>query len=647
MKNENKKHLVFRNLILGLTLLVCIFIAVIAWFSSLSKADANGLTVKSKTGEGLEISLDGANYSNEGITVENTHKFPLITSNGVISNDDNPYMNFFLPKLNRTTGTPITEGGAWAVKREAVRNEDFLEKDVYFRSKEHLNVSLSTDSVAEPKKETDGTLGNISGFGDFSRNYIAGASRVGFYDSSDNLQFIWAPNPKYQLIDSGDYTKIEKNESGGSEEFNPPYTTAWNLPGTKDYSKPLYLHERYAQGGNTSFSRQNTLMNYDADSNTYYGVIDIFGKLNVQHMVAVSYDSSEYPSSYLENNKVDKNIYYTFNEENVVKVAIQGEYNADNTTWPSLYFSITGDNKELFNNTEGYDRFQVLISYNANTKDFSVEDFVYYDKGSTPLKYGGGQGGQFGGAKEAVYNIDTSKSVVIASSDSGIRYGLAVQNNSIITNSIGASADTEIPFVSSNFLFKPEQDEGESTYKFKNINSGKYLSITTEGGLTLAQTPAEFQLLVGSNGPLLCCNGFYIGYSSGEFCSVSDINTAIEIFQGNDFDFEENGEQQSSYTCLEKNKDTETSLNRASGSVSSISDLYSTPVVDNLAYIQDAPIVELKKTKETDEYYTGHIKVRIWLEGTDREAKTPLQDGVFHTILAFTGTLVNDEQTQE
>lgn len=656
MKNENKKHLVFRNLILGLTLLVCIFIAVIAWFSSVSKADANGLTVSASNSGGLEVSLDGTNYSASSVTVENTHVFPLITSNG---------SDFILPRLNLSTGEPLKdENGNWAVKRDAVANEDYLETDIYFRSTEQLDVSLAGDSNVSPKKEEDGTLGNISDFGDFSRNYIAGASRVGFYDKSDNLQFIWAPNLKYELSNGGNYTKIEKKSEGGSSgsgSFNPSGGSSpvdwWmsmiegGYPGIDSGYEDIQQKTLYYYDYVNSNKLSSTQMKYNKNTGCYDGVLD-FADQYSNNMIAVfdngqsvAQDFKQYDqwiAATPDNGTLLKkgfDIYYDMKTTRYEPIPynqdIPGSGGDTKYSWVQLYLRVNS-------NPENYTQWQVHISYNPTTKVIKVEDFIFYKDSQNYVATDGVETLIGGGAPQSYYELDTEKSMIIASSEG---YGLSVDNDAVITQQISSYSSSEITFVPSEFIFKPESGSVPRSYKIKHINSNKYLSVSGDS-LILSDTASEFKLSAGTNGPLLYCNGYYIGYTSGGFDAVSVNSTAIEIFQGNVFTFNDNGIQQSSYTCLEKNKDTETSLNRASGSVSSISSLSSTPIVDDLSYINDVPIVKLAKENETDKYYTAHIKVRIWIEGTDREAKTPLMNGVFNALLSFTGAKANANQTQ-
>lgn len=53
--------------------------------------------------------------------------------------------------------------------------------------------------------------------------------------------------------------------------------------------------------------------------------------------------------------------------------------------------------------------------------------------------------------------------------------------------------------------------------------------------------------------------------------------------------------------------------------------------------LDGSPTVKLSGTPAEDEFYYGEIKIRIWAEGTDRDALLPLKDGKFKTELELTG----------
>ena len=86
---------------------------------------------------------------------------------------------------------------------------DYIELEVAFRSLSQMNVYLSEESFIEP---VDPDNGESNIYGNFSRDYIAGAMRVAILEGND-VKMLWAPNSQYQLIQNGN----------GSYSFNPGY----------------------------------------------------------------------------------------------------------------------------------------------------------------------------------------------------------------------------------------------------------------------------------------------------------------------------------------------------------------------------------------------------------------------------------------
>lgn len=62
--------------------------------------------------------------------------------------------------------------------------------------------------------------------------------------------------------------------------------------------------------------------------------------------------------------------------------------------------------------------------------------------------------------------------------------------------------------------------------------------------------------------------------------------------------------------------------------------------------LQSASAVTLTPT-EGDTYYKGQITLRIWAEGTDRDALVPLMGGKFSTSIEFSGTVTTETSSQE
>lgn len=96
---------------------------------------------------------------------------------------------------------------------------DYVELEVAFRSVSKMNVYLSEESFIAPV-DPDNSAPNI--YGNFSRDYIAGAMRVAVIDGSE-LKMLWAPNSKYQLIQNGNGTYAFKSGENGDSTPESEY----------------------------------------------------------------------------------------------------------------------------------------------------------------------------------------------------------------------------------------------------------------------------------------------------------------------------------------------------------------------------------------------------------------------------------------
>ena len=56
-----------------------------------------------------------------------------------------------------------------------------------------------------------------------------------------------------------------------------------------------------------------------------------------------------------------------------------------------------------------------------------------------------------------------------------------------------------------------------------------------------------------------------------------------------------------------------------------------------------AKVVTLAEVEDSPGTYKAQIRIRIWAEGTDNEAKIPLAGGIFTTHLEFQGVNFNGE----
>lgn len=639
MKNENKKHLVFRNLILGLTLLVCIFIAVIAWFSSVSKADANGLSITTVTSLGLESSFTGD--SNDFKTeLEKTLdvQYPLITGDGE---------NFFMPVLNRSTGIPLNDGTNWIKKRTPVANEDFYEEDIYFRSKSQLDVYLSGASSISPNSTTD----NFSTFGNFSRDYIAGASRVAVFDvtkeddkttdaNEETLEkkLLWIPNDNYELKQGDDFTEIPTESSGGSGINTDPNVT-FGLNNTAIYEQANYWlwegHANKTNHGNITAPPISQQMFKNKNDGLYYGAIEVTSDTDLDHFIDITKSSALNISNTsiqgTQSSSVKSLIDYNFNDNLYwIGVFVDGTYNITYNSNEGRWAKMVVDadpNKETFFGS--IDRFQVLLTYDSSSNQVVFKDFIFFN--STTGEIGGGTGDY--GLETKTYILNNDDNIVITGTNSSSEvYALAFEENSL-SSSLMAVTDDKIASgsVPDKCVFNVEK--ANSQYYFKHIPTNKYLSVNANNQLTLSDETLKtpFSLLTGTNGCQLYYDGKYISLL-GESFYLDTSKFDLKIYKGTTYTLNSNSTAAETYKYYSGTGIDTTDFARSDYMLTS-------DLSDN---DKNVPLVRLKKDSDSD-YYIGHIKLRIWVEGTDREAKIPLVNGKFSNNLVFKGEEIKEE----
>ena len=201
----NKNRIIFSSVCV--ILLIALIGGTFAWFYMNEEvAIGYGNSIFCEAGDSLEIALvkDGvtSKWSSSIDCSSGSFTTVDITGNG---------FNLYRPTdidenqqpLNFITATSSNEND---------KNYDYIEFEVAFRSLSKMNVYLSDESFILPVDPS--SKSNI--YGDFSRDYIAGAMRVAVVDES-GLRMIWAPNSQYQLIQNGDGTYAfnsgEKNDS--------------------------------------------------------------------------------------------------------------------------------------------------------------------------------------------------------------------------------------------------------------------------------------------------------------------------------------------------------------------------------------------------------------------------------------------------
>lgn len=682
-----KKHRtsLFRILILSLVMLVTVFIIAIAWFSTKHEVSASGLSVKAVSGLGLECSFDNDDYSSSisRNPITSNFKFPLITGNGT---------DFFIPALDRSSGIPLeNDDGSWISKRNAVATHypkkgesyvkgDYYVEDIWFQSDKKLKVYLTSESTVKPldSETTEDLWERKSDYGPFSKDNIAGAARVAFFqldpkthggsnieaDAVDKTapEFIWIPNENYQLTTSDNLTPITNGlGTSTSTTFDPDCSLEghtlkedwWNeIISDSPPSSGMYLY--YYDYNDTKTLKTVQMHEINGE---YVGVIDI-NKHEADYMMAIfDFDiteTSKFPSQLSNFTETgDDHSWYPFdrsnlyvkdeNGVNILQYQLNTVHNADiepaggvNLAWAQFLL------KPLSSSLADYNNWQIKITYKgtgAGSKGvLSIDDVILYENNDFYIT-SDGIGSIIGGYNHKKYAIQQDTVVITnyTTETTDITYGLNALDSSTNAVRLDMKSVTGKTYISPqnplpSQLFAVEATSG--TYKFKSLSTGKYLAV--EGRkLVLSSTGSSFTI-DGSDtsAPMLkTTDGYYITFYNGNFgVSTTSEYASLQIYEGSDYRFDDNGstelESGLNYTYYLAGATALTTLNPATATSSGY--LLTSDLDKNIK-----PVVTL--TEQDDGNYKAHIRIKIWVEGTDREAKIPLAGGIFSANLWFQG----------
>ena len=665
MEQPKNRKLVAKNIVLAFVVFVILLLCVLAWFSSRSDATASGLSVKTSGESGLEVSLDGGKHwgtswsSKQGV-------------NGSI----------FSPALAKYDSTAAKNGGSLmqllsgngqdlyytkSVDADGnVEDKDFvkisddkagdycLEFEAYFRSENQCSVALTDQSKVEPFNLTDNK--RTQSTPNFTANYIAGAARVAFLqeDVNDPLKLtktgLWIPNPKYQLTTTSSenvkYTKMPDNYGGSVDISSGGQAT--DTTGTSD----LYLWTLSAgftlDEGNTVEYNRAALSNLysiplqrigttDKYYCPFYTVIPQAGRTeqmiminqdkNVWQETAKSLDSVK---SFISNvsNSADLNVGWWSGGTYNVSV----EYNGDKAgfDYNTYYFwQINYGSSQINQNARKlvrieYDRStkqitlcnpdksDITINAPENTGMLQEDERIVVTKDST-IGLGPGLSGQDPLLKgNSSSPCDLVVSEVKLSGDHDCSYKFSVENQYL------AVVDGELTTVESKdqasyfYVFFGTQFEGEGDAKITDKLLG-YIDRSSS-------TPVVKYVVYNSS-----TNKFELSTSYGEDRYMIYQKTATET---TNYSFNDNGTQESNYYCF--NGTTKAPLP---------DDKYKTSPSDCTNLVQLTTVNTDMEPGKT--YYTGKMKVRIFAEGFDREAKKPMEKGKIKVNLQFTATTIS------
>ena len=220
---ENTKRYVKLSIILYIVILSVALVGTLAWFiyeksATIKTEDESRIVV----GEYLEICFDDHddNPNNDewvtDIGVTNVAKFPdvSVTPNGKV---------WYPVSLNE--GDKLLVGDdSQGVYRDVTGTPEgyYIRLDLKIRASKGLNVYLDNESfVRGDMTKTDANVTvDENTEASFSRDAIAGASRVGFFDENGNAKCVWVPNANYQLLfneDTGDVNGFAQTGTAESD----------------------------------------------------------------------------------------------------------------------------------------------------------------------------------------------------------------------------------------------------------------------------------------------------------------------------------------------------------------------------------------------------------------------------------------------
>ncbi len=342
---KNKKILIIS--IIAIAVVLTAIGGSLAWFyiNESSYVDY-GSDIACEAGQSLEISIDGGENWSGFITNDGFGSSTVdITGNGI---------DMFKPVSIDETTSPTGFQRAVAVDENG--SGDYIDIDLMFRTTSKMNVYLNGESYIKPVNPNLG--GNM--FGNFSRDFIAGATRVAFIEVTEDaegaeqydLKMIWAPNPSYQLSKStgGIYTF---SASGSRETY---YYTEYE---DGEYVKKAYTSNDFATSKFVAGSTGADISN-GGESAVLFSTSPSAGEFDYKRMIIrIWFEGTDREANEaLAGGKVSAKLKFTGISKAVATEDSQSEI--DNITYNTETNSLDGILPEMYFSTNGY----TWIAYN-------------------------------------------------------------------------------------------------------------------------------------------------------------------------------------------------------------------------------------------------------------------------------------------
>ena len=238
---RDTKSLVMKNLIVMAVLIIIALTGVISWFTSKTKAEADGINVTCEAPKGLKIAVvqhgdpapdvnDDTQWSEGEITLTDD-KYPFLKEQSIIEITSDG-TDFYKPKLTQENGKAKPDtSSVWDVADK----DSYLSIDVYMKTGEERVVYLNSETEISPISTTltGEQSGNKSDDGDFSKDCIVGAVRLSTVSTvnrtdDSTIQNLWIPAP--QIHYDSDKKEVTLNNTSG-DTFKHKY---WEVAKNSD-----------------------------------------------------------------------------------------------------------------------------------------------------------------------------------------------------------------------------------------------------------------------------------------------------------------------------------------------------------------------------------------------------------------------------
>lgn len=179
-----KKRFLLTSALMLLLTVLALTSATYAWFTMSTTNTLNEFTVQVRDAQGgLEISLDGARFSDTNISLGN----PALKALDVTSPDGETFYTAELQEGSLNQETQIVK----KLTQTEKANEDYLQFDLYFRTSNPGTIQLNVEesyirpasltaaqTTAVDMYDDEDVKTNQSALGDFTRDWIAAATRL-------------------------------------------------------------------------------------------------------------------------------------------------------------------------------------------------------------------------------------------------------------------------------------------------------------------------------------------------------------------------------------------------------------------------------------------------------------------------------------